>query len=60
MPPLNSLQIIPVPPPTLPSSTGPDVGGVERMKSVFRFDVKSVDVVQIAVPGFRDHRRDHQ
>src|SRR5260370_21687541 len=32
------------------------VSGVERMEGVFGMDVKSVDVVEPAVPGFGDHR----
>ena len=35
MPPLNSLQIIPVPPPTLPSSTGPPCAFSHRGVRVF-------------------------
>ena len=54
MPPLNSLQIMPVPPPTLPSSTGPAVGSVEGVEGVFGLHVESVDVVEPAVPGFGD------
>ena len=34
MPPLNSWQIIPVPPPTAPSSTGPPCDDVERLLQV--------------------------
>ena len=33
------------------------VGGVERMEGVFGMDVKSVDVVEPAVPGFGDRRQ---
>ncbi len=57
MPPLNSLQIIPVPPPTFPSSTGPGVSGVECVPGVFRLYVKTVDVVQITVPGLGHDRQ---
>ena len=57
MPPLNSLQIIPVPPPTLPSATGPDVRGIEGVKCVRGLHVKAVDVVEPAVPGLRDDRQ---
>src|SRR5208283_5488700 len=34
---------------------GAGVGGVEGMESVFGLDVESVDVVEIAVPGFGDN-----
>jgi len=54
MPPLNALQIIPVPPPTLPSSTGRR-GRTRCVKGVLGFHVESVDVVEIAVVGFGDH-----
>ncbi len=47
---------MPVPPPTLPSSTGPRVGDVKGVPSVFWLNVESVDVVKIAIPGFGDDR----
>ena len=57
MPPLNSWQIIPVPPPTLPSATGPRCRAVERREHVLGLHVKAVDVVEIAVPGLGHHRQ---
>ena len=44
-----------MPPPTLPSSTGPGVSDVEGVEGVFGLHVESVDVVEIAVPGFGDY-----
>ena len=46
---------MPVPPPTLPSGTGPDRGAVERGENVGLLDVESVDVVQKSVPGLGHH-----
>ena len=57
MPPLKPLQIMPVPPPTAPSSTAPAARAIQRVEHVLRLDVKAVDVVEPAVPGFGDHRQ---
>ena len=43
-----------MPPPTLPSATGPPARRVERLEDVLRLDVKAVDVVEAAVPGLGD------
>ncbi len=51
MPHLNSWQIMPVPPPTLPSATGPVRALGERALDVLGPHVKAVDVVEVAVPG---------
>ena len=48
---------MPVPPPTLPSSTGPECALLERLEDVLGLHVKAVDVVQPAVPGLRHHRQ---
>ena len=55
MPPLNSLQIIPVPPPTLPSGTGPPRAESRAAKGVLGLHVEAVHVVQVAVPGLGHH-----
>ena len=57
MPHLNSWQIMPVPPPTLPSATGPRARLVERAPHMLGADVKAVDVVKLAVPGLGHHRQ---
>ena len=57
VPPLNPWQIMPVPPPTLPSATAPPLRAVERREHVLRLHVKAVDVVEIAVPGFGHDRQ---
>ena len=57
MPPLNSWQTIPVPPPTLPSVTGPPDGGGEGVVDVLGPDVETVDVVEGAVVGLAGHRQ---
>ncbi len=57
MPPLNSWQIIPVPPPTLPSGTGPDAASAECRQRVVGGHVEAVDVVQMTVVGLADHRQ---
>ena len=56
IPPLNSWQIIPVPPPTLPSATGPAAADVVRGRHVLGPDVRALDVVQHAVVSLADHR----
>ena len=40
MPPLNSWQLIPVPPPTLPSATGPDRALSSASKTCFGLTCK--------------------
>ncbi len=57
MPPLNSWQIMPVPPPTLPSSTAPLWAVSMAWKASSRLHVESVDIVEIAIPGFGHHRQ---
>ena len=49
MPHLNSWQIMPVPPPTLPSATGPARAESSAAIDVLRPDMKTVDVVEVAV-----------
>ena len=49
MPPLKPWQTMPVPPPTLPSATGPGFAASSAANSVLGRDVKAVDVVQEAV-----------
>ena len=49
---------MPVPPPTLPSATGPpDAPTPGRLEDVLRLHVKSVDVVQEPVPRLGDDRQ---
>ena len=58
MPPLNSWQTIPVPPPTLPSSTAPAPCFRQRLVDVIHRHVEAVDVVEEAVPRLaRDRQR---
>ena len=57
MPPLNSWQIMPVPPPTLPSATGPPCAASSAAKACASGDVKAVDVVEPAVIGLRHDRQ---
>ena len=47
---------MPVPPPTLPSATGPDFARIERGVHVFGLHVKAVHVVEHAVVGLGDQR----
>ena len=46
-----------MPPPTLPSATGPLLRRVEGVGHVLRFDVEAIDVVQPAVPGLGHDRQ---
>ena len=48
---------MPVPPPTLPSATGPRFASAQRLRSVLGSDVETVDVVEVAVPGLGHHRQ---
>ena len=57
VPPLNSWQIMPVPPPTPPSATGPPDAFGQRVVHVRRRHVHPVDVVQRAVVGLGDDRQ---
>ena len=47
---------MPVPPPTLPSATGPDCAASSVAFHVLRLHVKAVHVVEHTVIGFRDER----
>ena len=58
MPPLNSWQIMPVPPPTLPSTTGPPHVCVSEGRShVVGGQVERVDVVEEPVVGLTHDRQ---
>ena len=57
IPPLNSWQTIPVPPPTPPSATGAVGRRRERLVDVVGRHVEAVDVVEQAVPGLADDRQ---
>ena len=57
IPPLNSWQIIPVPPPTPPSSTGPPLARASACVDVLGAHVEAVDVVERAVPRLPDDRQ---
>ena len=57
MPPLKPWQSIPVPPPTLPSATGPPRAPSSALMTCSRLHVKAVDVVQAAVVGLGHHRQ---
>ena len=57
MPHLKPWQVMPVPPPTLPSSTGAAFRAFDRRVHVRGLHVESVDVVQLAVPGLGHDRR---
>ena len=54
MPPLNSWQTIPVPPPTLPSATGPPLAVSSGAPEVLGANVEAVDVVEQAVVRLAD------
>ena len=54
MPPLNSWQIMPVPPPTFPSATAPPCAAVERGVDVLCRTCWPSDVVEEAVEGLAD------
>ena len=56
MPPLNSWQIMPVPPPTLPSATGPPAA-LQRRMACSVVTGKLPRIGQPAVIGFRDDRQ---
>ncbi len=58
MPALKSQVIIPVPPPTLPSATGPSGGRGDRGAHVLLAHVAAGDVVEPAVVALADHRDD--
>ncbi len=57
MPPLKRWQIMPVPPPTLPSMTGPSEASLEGLVEVLRPHVLAIDVVEPAIPGLAHHRQ---
>ena len=54
MPPLKPWQIMPVPPPTLPSATGPPCAAASADVDVFGSHVVAVDVVEQPVVGLAD------
>jgi len=54
-PPLNSWQIMPLPPPTAPSITGPPDRRAQGFGHMFRLHVETVDVVEQAVEGLQHH-----
>ena len=54
MPPLKPWQIMPVPPPTLPSLTEASLASRQRIVDVVGGDVRAVDVVEHAVPRLGD------
>ena len=45
---------MPVPPPVLPSATGPVFAESECGVDIVLFYVEAVEIVQIAIPGFGD------
>ena len=57
MPPLNSWQTIPVPPPTAPFHDGAARRRGERLVQVLGVDVEAVDVVEQAVVRLADDRQ---
>ena len=57
IPPLNSWQTIPVPPPTPPSATGSAGRRLEGGSQVLGLDVEAVDVVEQAVVRLADDRQ---
>ena len=60
IPPLKPWQIIPVPPPTSPSSTAPPLARVQCLVDVLGPHVEAVDVVEQPVPRLPDDRQGHQ
>ena len=56
MPPFQPKARVPVPAPTLPSSTAPRRGGLQRREHVRRPHGQRADVVQTAVVGLADER----
>ena len=57
VPPLNSWQIMPVPPPTLPSAIAAADRAVERGKRMLLRQRESLDVAQPAIVGLGDDRQ---
>ena len=57
IPPLKPRQIIPVPPPTFPSATGPGFALSRARKVCCLGHVKPIDVAEVAVPGLRHDRK---
>ena len=56
IPPLKPWQIIPVPPPTAPCSTGPSAARSSAAKTCSATHVHPLDLVQEAVVGLADDR----